>query len=105
MSEDQFTTASETAEGEVVVTATGEIDLASAAGFERELFAALDRDPNVVVVDLAGVAFLDSSGVNALVQAVRRAGDDTKLVVRSPSEACRRVFEATRLDEILEIRE
>ena len=105
MSEGQFTSGPGTGEGELVVTATGEIDLASAPGLEREIFAALDRHPSLLVVDLAGVAFVDSSGVNALVQAARRAGDDTKLVLRSPSEACRRVFEATRLGDILEIRE
>jgi anti-sigma B factor antagonist len=105
MSEDQFTTRSGPGEGELVVTATGEIDLASAPGLAREIFAALDRHPSLLIVDLAGVAFFDSSGVNTLVQAERRAGDHTKLVVRSPSEACRRVFEVTRLGDILEIRE
>jgi anti-sigma B factor antagonist len=44
---------------------TGEVDAASADGFEARLTAALPSSPSVVL-DLSGVSFMDSSGLRAL---------------------------------------
>src|SRR5215217_6776793 len=56
----------------VVLALEGELDLAGAATLERELDG-LDEGP--VVVDLRELAFIDSSGLRALVLAARRLQD------------------------------
>src|SRR4051812_40307194 len=54
--------------GSVRVTLVGECDLAVAEELHEALLAAVHRAP-VVVVDLAALRFLDSSGVHGLVTA------------------------------------
>ena len=58
--------------GRVVVSLTGECDLAARERLTAALLAAVEQSP-VVVADLSGLAFLDSSGVHALVVAHREA--------------------------------
>jgi anti-anti-sigma factor len=51
--------------GHVVVALRGELDIAGAAGVAAALAAVAARKPEIVV-DLAGLEFIDSSGVAAL---------------------------------------
>jgi anti-anti-sigma factor len=51
--------------GCTMVTLRGELDLADAAAVTAALTAVAARDP-VIIVDLAGLEFIDSSGVAAL---------------------------------------
>ena len=57
------------------VAVTGEIDLSSALRFTDDVLAAADGTSGTLELDLSGVTFMDSSGLQALitvVQAVRR---------------------------------
>jgi anti-sigma B factor antagonist len=74
---------------------SGEIDLHSCS----QLSTCLDAVPPAcqeVIVDLAGVTFMDSSGLHALHEC-RRAlvSQDCALRVRNPSDAVRQVFDLT----------
>ena len=60
--------------GRVVVTLTGECDLEGRDDLIASLLRAVE-DAEVVVVDLAGVTFMDSSGIHSLVTAHRAARD------------------------------
>ncbi|MFD8304475.1 STAS domain-containing protein [Streptomyces sp. NPDC059690] len=51
-----------TADGTALLTATGEIDMSNSG----RLADALDRLPGHVVIDLSGVEYLDSAGLNVL---------------------------------------
>jgi anti-anti-sigma factor len=104
MAEAEFRTESARA-GEIVVVASGEIDIATSPDFDRELDGALASQPVVLVINLAAVEFMDSSGLNSILRAARATGEGTRLVLDSPSDACRRVLEATGLDELLDVRE
>ena len=57
----------------VRVVACGELDLANAGRLESEVDALLDSGFTDVAVDLRELAFIDSSGVHALVKCDRRA--------------------------------
>jgi len=62
--------------GCTVVALRGELDLADAVAVTAALTAVAARDP-VIIVDLAGLEFIDSSGVAALARGrtqARRAG-------------------------------
>ncbi len=87
-----------------VVTASGEVDIASAPRLRDALFdAVLDADGDVVV-DLTAVTFMDSTGLGVLANAYKRLGSHgRRLVVKSPTKKVRRVLEVCRLDEVIQI--
>lgn len=57
-------------DGTALLTAVGEIDLSNADA----LAEALDRAPGPVVLDLTGVEYLDSAGLNVLFSRAGRVG-------------------------------
>ena len=86
-----------------VVALRGELDIADAAEVAAALMAAAVGRTETVV-DLAGLAFLDCSGVAALVRArtqVRRAGG--VLLLASPQRRVLRVIALTGLIDIADI--
>ena len=58
---------------EYTMQVAGEIDIATAPEFGRELARLLSHRPPVLRVDLSGVSFMDSSGLHALLIALRTA--------------------------------
>ncbi len=86
------------------LTVTGELDLVTAAQFEAELDTVVSEAHSPANVDLSGVTFLDSSGLHALLRARSRlAGTDVQLVLVNPSQACRKVLEATDTTRLFEV--
>ena len=88
----------------VIVEAAGEIDLRCSAAFQQALLEPLEKNPRRMVVDLAGVTYMDSSGVASLVKLlsrIRRGKIELKLASLAPR--VRSVFEITRLDTVFEI--
>lgn len=90
-------------EGErVVVRAWGELDLASTSAFEAELRRAIRASEFGVVLDLGGVTFIDSTGLNALIAAstlcltCRR-----ELVMLRASAQVKQVIEISGLEDLL----
>ncbi len=89
--------------GELVVKLVGELDLAASTAFGDAVELAMTSSPRVIV-DAADLTFIDSSGVNALVRAQRRASDAAvELVVRAPDRRVRTVLEITGVDALLAI--
>lgn len=87
-------------DGFAVLTVEGDIDAHSVV----ELRAVLESLPveQRVVVDMAGVRFMDSSGVNALIDHTLRieAAGNGSLRVSNPSAAVLRVVELTGLADL-----
>ncbi|MEO3922391.1 STAS domain-containing protein [Micromonosporaceae bacterium B7E4] len=77
----------------------GEIDLATAPALRDELLTLLRKQtPAVLIVDLAGVAFLDCAGIRALVGVRNAAGEaGCQMRVTAPQPFVRRVLEVTGL--------
>ena len=72
----------------------GELDIDNASEFGEQLTQAMAESHSPTMVDLSGVEFIDSSGINALIEAQRTApSHGTELVLVAPSTSCRRVFE------------
>lgn len=80
-------------DGQSVVVVEGEIDLSVVGGlWKRVEEASLDGGP--LVLDVAGVTFMDSAGVNLLLRLRQQRGDVPEAVVlRHPSATVRRVLE------------
>ena len=89
-------------DGEVVVRVRGEIDMAAAPVFRERLTAVIEANgDDVVVVDLADVSFMDSSGLVVLVEAHQKLESASrKLLIGRPSPAVTRVLEVTGLDRL-----
>jgi len=88
-----------------VVKLVGELDTSTAAAL-YEQFAQLSRDGvSHVGLDLSELTFLDSTGISAIVAEHKRAGDlGGELIIFSPPNSIRRLFELTGLTEVLTIR-
>ena len=87
-----------------VIVLSGEFDLAGVEEFDSELAKREAGGPKVVLVDLSGLHFMDSSGLRALVMAdqrAKKAGRRLAIVPGPPS--VRRVFEITQLEGRLDL--
>ena len=90
----------------VSVAVCGELDLATAEALRRCLVPLVKADPPParLVLDLSELAFLDASGVSALLTAQRAlAARGGQLVLRSPSRLVRRVVKVLDLDQLLPV--
>lgn len=77
----------------------GELDIASARIMENALSRAAGAGAEVVVLDLAELEFIDSSGISVLVGAQLRASrEGRRLVLRNLSVQAARVFAVSGLD-------
>lgn len=88
----------------VVVAAAGDLDLGTAPLLRTRARAALDNRPGALVVDLSGIAFCGSAGLQViaeLVAATRAAG--LPFAVVADGYAVRRALEITRLDATLSL--
>ncbi len=83
----------------------GEIDLYTVPVLQRELAGALSGAGRVrLIVDLSGVDFCDSTGVNALLAAhrqAREAGGDLELA--APRPAVRKILQVTGLETVFTV--
>ena len=102
---DMFAMAMSTREygGHVVVALYGELDVAGAADVAAGLAVVAARAPRIIV-DLAGLEFIDSSGVAALARGrklARHAGGD--LLLAAPRREVLRVLTLTRLIDVFPV--
>lgn len=85
----QFVARTAWCDSQAVIALEGELDLAVVALARRELDAA--REATLLVIDLRGLTFLDSSGIHMLLEAEDRcaARDCPFFVVRAPARVHR----------------
>ena len=89
-------------ESDVVVCLEGDLDLATVEPLGRLLREILESRPDTVVLDLARLSFLDSTGIHCLVNATRdAAGVGCKLVARHPTATVLRVLGICGVDGLL----
>jgi anti-anti-sigma factor len=88
----------------IVVSLAGELDLANVSTAEKLLSAAVLAHPDLVVIDLSELEFLDSSAIALLVSLSEIPGSDTSLrIVPSPSLAVTRMLDATEIGSMIKI--
>jgi anti-sigma B factor antagonist len=90
-------------DGHVVVALCGVLDVADAASVAVALTAAAARERDVII-DLAGLEFIDSSGVAALVRGRRQARHaGGELLLAAPRPRVLRVLTLTRLLDVFPV--
>jgi len=78
----------------------GELDLANSWQLRRRLLAVISPDIRAVALDVADIAFIDSSGLGTLIGLAHELrGRSVSLVVRNPSIATRRLLRVAALDD------
>jgi anti-sigma B factor antagonist len=84
------------------LTIGGEVDLGSSGRLMAALDAAIRESAGPFVVDLSGLAFLDSSVIHALLRARALLGrEERRLVVVCPPGAVHKIFEVVGILDLL----
>ncbi len=88
----------------IVVQLEGDVDVESAREVRERLFGVLDDSPDgtrLMVIDLSQAAFLDSSGLGALVATSNRArARGCRVFLADPTPIVTRVLEMSALDKV-----
>lgn len=88
----------------IVVSPEGEVDMHESPKLRAALIEQISRKPKVVIVDLAKVSFIDSSGVATLIEALKRTrAAGLSLVLCGMNAKVKDVFEVSRLDKVFAI--
>lgn len=101
----QFTSFLE--EGRLTVALTGEIDHHCAKAYIRAIGAKIEAyAPDVCILDFRDVTFVDSSGIAVVINALRSMAQiEGKLLLTGITPQPMRVFKASGIDKIVDIRE
>jgi anti-anti-sigma factor len=87
-----------------VIAVAGELDFNEAPGLARTLEQLRGEGSRWFVLDLADLAFIDSSGINALVVAAKAtAAAGGAVIVASARQHVQRVFDIVKLSELVPI--
>ncbi|EKO39533.1 MAG: anti-anti-sigma factor [Solidesulfovibrio magneticus str. Maddingley MBC34] len=94
-----WTLASGANAGDIVLT--GEIDFTATPAVREQLLAAIESGPSEIVLHLAGLDYVDSSGLALFIEAKKRlaeAGRTIRIADISPQVA--KIFHLTQLGEL-----
>jgi anti-anti-sigma factor len=93
------------AEGDrAIVAVRGDFDLQVAERVVAELAKVEERAPALLVVDLSGLSFMDSSGMGVIAAAQARAVEaGRRIVFVRPPYTVRRAFELSGFDDVITV--
>jgi anti-sigma B factor antagonist len=87
-----------------VIRPTGILDGTQASQFRKDVSAAVDAGKQVILADLKEVTFMDSSGLAALVLALKMVRSaEGRFCVCSINDQVRLLFELTSMTQVFEI--
>jgi len=95
----------ERASGVVVLSPEGDVDMSRSPELRNAIRAVLNQQrPKKLVIDLGDVAYMDSSGLATLVEAMRTTRTaGVRMILCAMNEKVRAVFEIARLDQYFNI--
>ncbi|WP_050526949.1 STAS domain-containing protein [Pseudorhodobacter aquimaris] len=90
---------------DLILVTVGEdrIDAACAIQFKERMRELTQAPSSRVILDLSTVAFLDSSGLGAVVAVMKLLGPDRKLELSGLTPTVAKVFHLTRMDTVFTI--
>jgi anti-anti-sigma factor len=87
-----------------VVRPAGILDSTKAGQFRSEINEMINKGAKLLLIDLGDVTFMDSSGLGALVIALKTVqSTGGKLYVCSINEQIKILFELTSMDQVFEV--
>jgi anti-sigma B factor antagonist len=94
---------SETEDG-IHVVPSGELDLSTSDALESAISQAESSRPATLILDLRRLRFIDSTGLQSLLDSQRRAEKDSRrLVLVRGSEEIQRLFEVCGIERFFEL--
>jgi anti-sigma B factor antagonist len=87
----------------VVVPRVRRLDASVAPAFKQAVVQLVEGGDRRLVLDLSGVAFLDSSGLGALVSILKALGTQGSLAVCGAQGSVLALFKLTRMDKVFAI--
>lgn len=91
-------------ESMVVVSPKGDLDMSRSPALRNSLRTVQNDKPKVLVVNLASVEYMDSSGLATLVEAMKNAKNhSTRLVLCAMNQKVKALFEIARLHHYFNI--
>lgn len=91
-------------DGAHVLNVRGEIHLTTAPEFSQRLTTAIESGKTSIVLDLSGVAFIDSTGLSVLLNGLRRVNQlNGRMALVCVNPTVLRLFQITRLDSTFDI--
>lgn len=96
---------STTRDGDITILTVNaaRIDAAAAIAFKDAMRKAVADAPERVVLDLGQVTFVDSSGLGAIVAAMKNMGNGRRLDLAALTPDVAKVFHLTRMDTVFVI--
>ncbi|MEP5633178.1 MAG: STAS domain-containing protein [Tateyamaria sp.] len=88
---------------QVVSVLDNRIDAAVAIEFKDVMRASTDEGNDIVILDLSEVHFIDSSGLGAIVAAMKHMGKSRKLALAGLTPTVEKVFRLTRMDSVFSV--
>lgn len=94
-------------EGRLTVALTGEIDHHCAKAYIQAITGKIEAyTPDICVLDFRDVSFVDSSGIAVVINALRNMAQiEGQLLLTGISSQPMRVFRASGIDKLVEIKE
>jgi anti-sigma B factor antagonist len=87
-----------------VLPLEGEIDLHVSPEVAESLRTMIEKKPKIVVVDLAKVTYLDSSGLAVLIEGMQNVQEyGGKFALANVQESVQHIFDIARLDQVFQI--
>lgn len=87
-----------------VIRAEGEVDLYSSPELRKELKKQIKARTNLVVIDLSGVEYMDSSGVATLIEGLQGLGKvGGHLCLAGLNDSVMQVLKFVHLDKVFDI--
>lgn len=91
-------------DGRAEVHLVGELDVSTAPLLREGLLGVLAEGSGQITLDMAELAFIDSTGLSVLVGAFKRARQDGReVVLKNPRPPARKVLEISGLDTVIRI--
>lgn len=93
--------------GQLTVALTGEIDHHCAKEYIQTIIAKIEAyTPKVCILDFRDVTFMDSSGIAVVINAMRNMTRiDGSLILTGLNDQPMKVFRASGIDKLIEIKE
>lgn len=95
-----FLTSTESRGARIVTVNADRIDAAVAIQFKENMRTETEGGPNRVILNLSEVSFIDSSGLGAIVAAMKQLGAERRLDLAGLSPMVDKVFRLTRMDTV-----
>jgi len=84
-----------------IIKVYGEIDISNVEELNKALQIAVNASPSGFILDISGINYIDSAGIQAVVSAYRRLRPtDGKLVIVNNNKAIERLISIVNLDQL-----